>query len=69
MPTAKATRRVRTPRAMGTAMRVTKLQQWQTVTKIACECTTQQPTKAMEITRAAMTRTAKARVKARSTVH
>jgi hypothetical protein len=38
------------------------------LTKIACECTTQQPSKAMETTRVAMTRTAKARVKARSRV-
>jgi hypothetical protein len=62
--TARATKRARTTRAMGMAMRVTKagLQWWHTATKIACKSAiTQQSTKAIETTRAVTTRTAKAR--------
>jgi hypothetical protein len=69
MTSAKATKRVRLTREMVMVTRVQRrLQPWQTATKIACECTTQQSAKAMETTRAATTRTVKARAKVRSRV-
>jgi hypothetical protein len=67
--TARATKRVRTTRAMVLVMRVTKAAATMANgDKDSHEHTTQQSSKAMEAMRAVITRTAKARAKARSRV-